>query len=229
VELTDRQKRYAMAMDMIVAQFGVFDQSSQGDGAHYVDGQGNPFKEEGLVCGNCVAFQGNRACRWVSGDIDGLGICRLWVIPEDAIMESGAEDEEEEDEEEMESGEEDEEEEDEEEEYGMTKAGTFRPPQGVQAEARRALEWIKEGHAGSGFTDVGRKRASDLARGAEVSLDTVKRMRSFLSRHAVDSQGKGWSPGSDGYPSPGRVAYSAWGGKAGLSWTNKILRSQDDE
>ena len=129
-----------------------------------------------------------------------------------------------------EEDEEDEEDKDEEEdEYGMTKAGTFSPPQGVRSEAQRALEWIKEGHAGGGFTDVGRKRASDLARGASVSLDTVKRMRSFLSRHAVDSQGKGWSPGSEGYPSPGRVAYSAWGGKAGLSWANKILRSQDDE
>ena len=225
-------------MDILVAEFGHFDQSAQGDGAHYVSGEGNPFLKEGLACGNCVAFEGNRCCRWVAGDIDGLGICRLWVIPEDAIREPLEQPEEEDDsEEENDSGEMDLEEMDleedpleyEDEQYGMMKAGTFSPPQGVRSEAKRALKWISEGHAGSGFTDVGRKRASDLARGASVSYETIKRMRSFLSRHAVDSQGKGWSPGSDGYPSPGRVAYSAWGGKAGLAWANKIVRSQENE
>jgi hypothetical protein len=102
-------------------------------------------------------------------------------------------------------------------------ADTFTPPAGVRAEARRALKWIEEGHAGQGFTDVGRKRASDLARGASVSLKTVKRMKSYLSRHQVDKQGQGWSQGADGYPSPGRVAWAAWGGDAARSWVNGIL------
>lgn len=104
-------------------------------------------------------------------------------------------------------------------------ADSFSPPEGVRAEARRALKWIEEGHAGGGFTDVGRKRASDLARGASVSLKTIKRMNSYLARHEVDKQGKGWSQGSDGYPSAGRVAWAAWGGDAAKSWVGKILRS----
>jgi len=104
-------------------------------------------------------------------------------------------------------------------------ADSFSPPEGVRAEARRALKWIEEGHAGGGFTDVGRKRASDLARGASVSLRTIKRMNSFLARHEVDKQGKGWSQGSDGYPSAGRVSWAAWGGDAGKAWAGKILRS----
>lgn len=208
---------------MIVAEHGQFDQSGGGDGAHYVDADDNPFKSGGMVCGNCVAFQGGYKCRWVSGEINGLAICRLWVIPEDAMSLEEYEDEyhEDEDEGEMEYGEM-------EDEYSMSKAGTFSPPEGVRAEARRALKWIADGHAGSGFTAVGRKRASDLARGAGVSMQTVKRMKSFLSRHAVDAQGKGWSPGEEGYPSPGRVAYAAWGGKAGLSWVNGILRSENN-
>ena len=104
-------------------------------------------------------------------------------------------------------------------------ADSYSPPEGVRAEARRALKWIEEGHAGGGFTDVGRKRASDLARGASVSLKTIKRMNSYLARHEVDKQGKGWSQGSDGYPSAGRVAWAAWGGDAAKSWVGKILRS----
>lgn len=104
---------------------------------------------------------------------------------------------------------------------------SFVPPQGVQEEARRALEWIKEGHAGANFTDVGRARASQLANGEGVSRKTLARMKSFLARHAVDSQGKGYSPGEAGFPSPGRVAYAAWGGKAAKTWVDKLYRQYD--
>lgn len=106
-------------------------------------------------------------------------------------------------------------------------ADTYSPPDGVRAEARRALEWIANGEAGSGFTDVGRRRASQLANGNPVSLDTIKRMSSYLARHAVDKNGQGWSPGEPGYPSPGRVAWAAWGGDPAVTWTNKILKSLD--
>lgn len=99
----------------------------------------------------------------------------------------------------------------------------FEPPVGVREEAQRALDWIAEGHAGSGFTDVGRRRASMLAAGEPVSLDVVKRMASYLARHAVDKEGEGWSPDEDGYPSPGRVAWAAWGGDPAVSWTRKVL------
>jgi len=110
-----------------------------------------------------------------------------------------------------------------------TKPQSYKPPAGVKAEGKRALEWIKAGHAGANFTDVGRKRAEDLARGASLSLDTIKRMSSYLARHAVDKKGKGWSPGEDGYPSPGRVAWAAWGGDPAVSWTHSILNAKDDE
>jgi HK97 family phage prohead protease len=101
-------------------------------------------------------------------------------------------------------------------------AETYRPPQGVRDEAKRALEWIAAGKAGAGFTDVGRKRAADLARGAALSSATVLRVYSYLLRHEVDKNGKGFSPGDEGYPSPGRVAYAAWGGDPALAWSSKI-------
>ena len=103
---------------------------------------------------------------------------------------------------------------------------TYTPPQGVRAEAKRALEWIKQGHAGDGFTDTGRKRASDLAAGHAVSLDTVKRIASFLARHEVDKHGAGWSPGHPEFPSPGRVSWAAWGGDPAKSWVEGILSSK---
>lgn len=107
------------------------------------------------------------------------------------------------------------------------KAATYAPPKAVQSEAKRALAWIKEGHAGQGFTDTGRKRAADLAAGRSVGRDTIGRIANFLARHEGDKQGKGWSPGEDGYPSPGRVAWAAWGGDPAKSWTASILKSDE--
>lgn len=99
---------------------------------------------------------------------------------------------------------------------------TFQVPQGVAAAAERALQWISEGKAGSGFTSVGRARAVQLARRGVVSEDTVKRMRSYFARHETDKTAEGFTRGEDGYPSAGRVAWDAWGGDAGQSWVNSL-------
>jgi predicted ABC-type ATPase len=94
----------------------------------------------------------------------------------------------------------------------------YTPPKGVREAARRAVDWINEGKAGGGFTSVGRRRASQLASGESVSIETLKRMKSFFSRHEVDKEALGFTQGEKGFPSPGRVAWDAWGGDAGFSW-----------
>jgi hypothetical protein len=99
---------------------------------------------------------------------------------------------------------------------------SYNPPAGVQNAAKRALKWISEGKAGSGFTSVGRNRASQLASGKSVSRDTVARMKSYFARHTVDKKATGFNSGEEGYPSPGRVAWDAWGGTAGQAWVNRI-------
>lgn len=101
-------------------------------------------------------------------------------------------------------------------------AGSYSPPAGVAVAAKRALQWISEGFAGSGFTAVGRARAVQLASGADVSADTVNRMISYFARHEVDKQAEGFNSGEDGFPSAGRVAWDAWGGDAGQSWVNGL-------
>jgi hypothetical protein len=101
-------------------------------------------------------------------------------------------------------------------------AGEYKVPSGVQSAAKRALGWIADGKAGGGFTSTGRRRASQLADGGSVSRDTVARMKSYFARHAVDKKAEGFNAGEKNYPSPGRVAWDAWGGDAGRTWVNRI-------
>jgi len=68
---------------------------------------------------------------------------------------------------------------------------------------------------------VGVARARDLSNGSALSLDTVKRMNSYFSRHEVDKKGEGWGKDSAGY-----IAWLLWGGDAGWSWAKKIIREQ---
>ena len=108
-------------------------------------------------------------------------------------------------------------------------ADTFVPPEGVAAAAKRALEWIKDGQAGGGFTDTGRARASQLANRNAVSKDTISRMVSFFARHEVDKKAQGFNQGEKGFPSPGRVAWDAWGGDAGKSWSESVASKFNKE
>lgn len=95
----------------------------------------------------------------------------------------------------------------------------LKPTAGMVAEAKKGLEWRQE--YGRGGTNVGVARARDISNGKNLSEDTVKRMHSFFSRHEVDKQGKGFSPGEPGFPSAGRIAWALWGGDAGQTWAAK--------
>lgn len=103
------------------------------------------------------------------------------------------------------------------------------PTDGMREEAERYREWKADGNAGG--TEVAANRASQILSGDELSPATVIAMAAWFARHEVDKQGEGFSPGEEGYPSPGRVAWAAWGGDAGQSWSNakgvRIKEMQD--
>jgi len=101
----------------------------------------------------------------------------------------------------------------------------FSPPEGVRSEAAKGLEWRRE--YGRGGTEVGVARARDLSNGTNISPDTARRMASYFARHEVDKKGQGWSPGGDGFPSAGRIAWALWGGDPGQAWSSKLTRQMD--
>lgn len=87
---------------------------------------------------------------------------------------------------------------------------------GVRNNAKRGIELNKKVN-NKCATSVGKVRAQQLARGEKLSVSTIKRMYSYLSRaetyyDAGDSK------------ACGTISYLLWGGKAGLAWSRGKLR-----
>ena len=66
------------------------------------------------------------------------------------------------------------------EERQMAESG-HTPPKGVQRVGQRAVRWIEAGKAGRNFTDVGRARADQLARGEQLSDAEVKKVKAYFA------------------------------------------------
>lgn len=94
-------------------------------------------------------------------------------------------------------------------------------------EAQRGLDWRSE--FGRGGTEVGVARARDIANRRNLSMRTLRRMRSYFARHEVDKEGQGFYPDQEGYPSAGRIAWALWGGDAGKTWVERELQDEDRE
>jgi len=107
------------------------------------------------------------------------------------------------------------------------KAKSFIPPVAVQRAAAFGLKWRQE--YGRGGTAIGVARARDLSNGRSVSIKTLKRMKAYFDRHAVDSYAMGWFQGEKGFPTAGRIAWQLWGGDAGRRWAESKLKQLEKE
>jgi hypothetical protein len=97
-------------------------------------------------------------------------------------------------------------------------------PDAVKNNAQNALDWAEENGWGSCGTPVGKQRANQLANGEPISVETIRRMYSFLSRHKENAEtSKGYGDGC------GQLMYDAWGGASALSWAESKLRQIDKQ
>lgn len=92
-------------------------------------------------------------------------------------------------------------------------------PDAVSNNAKRGIE-LNEKVNNKCATQVGKVRAQQLAQGKAVTVETVKRMFSYLSR-AQEYYDEGNSEAC------GTISYLLWGGKAGLRWAGSKLRELD--
>jgi len=95
-------------------------------------------------------------------------------------------------------------------------------PESAVNNAKRALKWADENGWGSCGTPVGKQRANQIASREKLSLDTVKRVYSFLSRHAQNAD----VPYDEGC---GGLMYDAWGGKSMLPWARKTINKMEEK
>jgi hypothetical protein len=96
---------------------------------------------------------------------------------------------------------------------------TFKPTAKMAANAKKGLKLRED--FGRGGTDVGVRRAEQLAAQEDVTPEDVKSMHSYFARHAVDKEGKAHDWGSDTDPSAGYVAWLLWGGDEGKEWADR--------
>ena len=93
-------------------------------------------------------------------------------------------------------------------------------PQAAVDAAKRGIELNKENNMKCA-TQVGKVRAQQLVNGEKLSLDTIKRMRSFLIRQKGNFE---LATKRKDYNACGYISYLLWGGEAALPWAEKKLR-----
>lgn len=104
-------------------------------------------------------------------------------------------------------------------------ANGFVPPPGARNAAQRGIKLVAAGKAGKGFEPATAVRARKIAAGKPLTLEHVKRMHSFFSRHK-SGRSKTAAPGE---VTPWDVAQLAWGGKAGASWAARIAKQNQSK
>lgn len=113
----------------------------------------------------------------------------------------------------------------------INKAKSYTTTQAMRNNAKRGLELRKKySRGGLSTQEAGKQgigsgvaRASDIISGS-LSLESVKRMHSFFSRHEknIDASKRE----SDGGYTAGYISGLLWGGSSGKAWARGILRRE---
>lgn len=91
-------------------------------------------------------------------------------------------------------------------------------PEAVKNNAKKGIE-LNEKNGNKCATQTGKVRAQQLAQGEPISLETVKRMVSYLSRAEEDYDESDMN-------ACGTISYLLWGGKAAKRWAESKLNEE---
>ena len=94
-------------------------------------------------------------------------------------------------------------------------------PESVKDAAARGIR-LNEAIGNKCATQVGKIRAQQLAKGENISFETVKRMYSYLSRAKTY-----YNP--DDTEACGTISYLLWGGPDALKWSERVLNQLEEE
>ena len=93
-------------------------------------------------------------------------------------------------------------------------------PEAVRKAAERGIR-LNDDVNNKCATQVGKVRAQQLASGEPVTIMTVKRMYSYLSRAA-----EYYDPSDE--KACGTISYLLWGGEPALRWAERILKQEGE-
>lgn len=93
-------------------------------------------------------------------------------------------------------------------------------PKAAREAAERGIR-LNEEVGNKCATQVGKVRAQQLANGEPVTLMTVKRMYSYLSRAA-----EYYDPSDT--KACGTISYLLWGGEPALRWAERIIKQEEE-
>lgn len=105
-------------------------------------------------------------------------------------------------------------------------ADTYKLPESARNNARRVLRWREEyGDQVRGMTEVGWRRARQLAENESVGIETVRAMSAF-NRHRQNAE---VAPEYKDTPwrDAGYVAWLGWGGTTGIDWARGITGADE--
>lgn len=166
--------------EKIADEFGVWNQGIGADGAHYV--AESPFAEQGMICSNCVFYEGGQRCEIVEGQIAPEGICKLWVISEKLLAPEETS------------------------ERVEVRAVDLSAPAFMRSSARRGLALHEEGLSGDGLVAQTVEDARKMAAG-QISEAKWRKIAPWIARHMGDLDAV---QGDE--ITPGLVAMLLWGG-----------------
>jgi len=89
--------------------------------------------------------------------------------------------------------------------------------EGIRNNAKRGID-LNEKNGNKCATQVGKVRAQQIANGEKLSVDTIKRMYSYLSRAET------YYDNADETSDCGYISYLLWGGKAALGYSKNKLK-----
>jgi hypothetical protein len=88
---------------------------------------------------------------------------------------------------------------------------------GVKNNAKKGRE-LNEKNGNKCATQVGKVRSAQLEKGEPISVETIKRMYSYLSRAEI------YYDQAESSSDCGHISFLLWGGKAALGWSKNKLR-----
>lgn len=94
-------------------------------------------------------------------------------------------------------------------------------PESVKNNAKRALDWADKNGWGDCGTPVGKQRANQLAKGENITRETIARMASF--KRQQQNKDVPYSEGCGG------LMWDAWGGTSGVEWAINKLKEIDGQ